>query len=214
MTNSLGLPDSWCSIWVQQRQSTHHQLHLFNRRKVSTTLLDYPVSLEWFPVYYTTSGLTHHIHFHPLNFNQHCHQCHLPLNKNGQDLQASPASRVSQISRLACIKSYQPALLRATWIFQKQLFNCLSMPKNKKAHCSTLTLTPDTRKKLCEWMSECWKKTNKLPPHIPQKNKIKIIEKKLKKILLRIKKTPPSKKKKFKTKVPPTSPPQKQITKI
>ena len=36
-----------------------------------------------------------HNHFHPLNFNQHHHQCHLPLIKNSQDLPASPASRVS-----------------------------------------------------------------------------------------------------------------------
>ena len=40
----------------------------------------------------TVSADPHHSHFHPLNFNQHCHQCHLPLIKNSQDLSASPAS--------------------------------------------------------------------------------------------------------------------------
>ena len=75
--------------------STHLQLQLHNRRKVNTTLMDYPVSLELFQVYYSTSTSTHHSHFHPLKFNQHHHQCHLPLIKNSEDLPASPASRDS-----------------------------------------------------------------------------------------------------------------------
>ena len=73
----------------------HLQLQLHNRRKLNTALLDYPVSLQLFQVYYSTSRLTHHSHFHPLNFNQHCHQCLVSLIMNSQDLPASPASRVS-----------------------------------------------------------------------------------------------------------------------
>ena len=46
-------------------------------------------------------------HFHPLNFNQHHHQCHLPLIKNSQDLPASPASRVSPNQQISPHKSYQ-----------------------------------------------------------------------------------------------------------
>ena len=59
--------------------STYLQLQLHNTRKISTTLLDYPVSLQRFPVCFSISRWTHHSHFHPLNFNQHRHQCHLPL---------------------------------------------------------------------------------------------------------------------------------------
>ena len=75
--------------------SKHLQLQLHNRRKVSTTLLDYPVSLELFPLCFSINRWTHHSHFHPLNFNQHHHQCHLPLIMKSQDLPASPASIVS-----------------------------------------------------------------------------------------------------------------------
>ena len=103
------------------------QLQLHNRRRVNTTLLDYPVSLGLFQVYYSTSRSTHHSHFHPLNFNQHCHQCHLSLIKNSQDLPASPARRVSPNQRISPLKDApKPALLRATIIVQKQLhvFNC------------------------------------------------------------------------------------------
>ena len=55
---------------------------------------------EW--VYCSTSRSTHHNHFHPLNFNQQRHQCHLPLIKSSQDLPASPAAKSAQMSRLAC----------------------------------------------------------------------------------------------------------------
>ena len=58
----------------RQMISTRLQLHLHHRRKVSTTLLDYPVSLELFPVCFSISRWTHHSHFHPLNFN--FNQCH------------------------------------------------------------------------------------------------------------------------------------------
>ena len=58
--------------------------------------LDYPVSLELFPVCFSISRSTHHSHFHPLNFNQHRLQCHLPLIMKSQDLPASPASSQSQ----------------------------------------------------------------------------------------------------------------------
>ena len=67
---------------VQQpsrHSSTCLQLQLHHRRKLNTTLLDYPVSLELFQVYYSTSSSTHQSHFQPLNFNQHRYQCHLPL---------------------------------------------------------------------------------------------------------------------------------------
>ena len=98
----LGLPD--------RLFSTHLQLHLHNRRKLSTTLLDYPVSLELFPVCYSISRSTHHSHFHPLNFKQHRYQCHLPLIMNSQDLPASRANRVrvSPNQRISPHKSYQP----------------------------------------------------------------------------------------------------------
>ena len=102
MTNSLGLPDRCFS--------THLQLHLHNRRKVSTTLLDFPVSLQRFPVCLHISRWTHHSHFHPFNFNQHRHQCHLPLIMNSQDLPASPASRVrvSPNQRISCTSHTKP----------------------------------------------------------------------------------------------------------
>ena len=47
--------------------------------------------------------------FHPLNFNQHRHQCHLPLIRNIQDLPASPASRVkvSPNQQISPHKSHQ-----------------------------------------------------------------------------------------------------------
>ena len=70
------------------------QLHLHNRRRASTTLLDYPVSSQLLPVCLHINRWTHHSHFHPLNFNQHHHQCHHPLIMDIQDLPASPASRV------------------------------------------------------------------------------------------------------------------------
>ena len=70
--------------------------------------LDYPVSLQRLPVCLRISRWIHHSHFHPLNFNQHCHQCHLPLIMNSQDLPASPASRVrvSSNQRISLHKSH------------------------------------------------------------------------------------------------------------
>ena len=56
----------------------------------------------------------HHNHnqFHPLNFNQHRHQCHLPLIMNIQDLPASPASTVivSPNQRISPHMSHQTRL--------------------------------------------------------------------------------------------------------
>ena len=74
-----------------------------------TTLLDYPVSSQLFPVCFSINRWTHHSHFHPLNFNQHRHTCHLPLIMNIQDLPASPASRVkvSPNQWISPHKSYQ-----------------------------------------------------------------------------------------------------------
>ena len=82
----------------------------------------------------------------PLNFIQHCHQCHLPLIKNSQDLPASPASKVGPNEQISLHKSHQPALLRPTQIFQKKLLSCCC-PKTKKAHHPTLTL-PQKHKKI------------------------------------------------------------------
>ena len=70
-------------------------VHLHNRRRVTTTLQDYPVSLRLVQVCYSISRKTYHNHFHSINFNQHHHQCHLPLIMNSQDLPASPASTVT-----------------------------------------------------------------------------------------------------------------------
>ena len=93
-----------------------------------------------FGVYCSTSRSTHN-HFHPLNFNQHRCQCHLPLIKNSQDLSASPASKVSPNEQISLHKSHQPALLRATRIFQKQLFSCCC-PKTKKHTVQHLHFPP------------------------------------------------------------------------
>ena len=101
--------------------------------------------LRWDPKCATLSEVsTHHNHFHPLNHNQHRHQCHLPLIKNSQDLPASPASRVSPNSRLACIKSHQPALLRATQSFKNNYSAASCSPKTQKAHRPTRTRPPST----------------------------------------------------------------------
>ena len=108
--SSVSAQPTSANVVVDDQQpgfSTHLQLHLHH----STTLLDYPVSLELFPVCFSISRWTHHSHFHPLNFNQHCHQCHLPLIMNSQDLPASPASRVSPNQRISLHKSHQ------TWPF-------------------------------------------------------------------------------------------------
>ena len=64
-----------------------------------------------FPVCLRISRWTHHSHFHPLNFNQQCHQCHLPLIMNSQDLPASPASIVSPNQWISPHKPHQ------TWPF-------------------------------------------------------------------------------------------------
>ena len=42
------------------------QLQLHNRRRVNTTLQDYPVSLQPFQGFYSISRSTHHSHFHTL----------------------------------------------------------------------------------------------------------------------------------------------------
>ena len=112
-SSSSAQPTSYVVVDDQQpgtsRQmiSTHLQLHLHNRRRVSTTLLDYPVSSQLFPVCSCINRWTHHSHFHPPNFEQHCHQCHLLLIMNIQDLPASPASRVSPNQRIIPHKSHQ-----------------------------------------------------------------------------------------------------------
>ena len=105
----------------EQSQLTRLLLDQDNMKTVNTTLLDYPASSVQSQVFSSISRSTHHNHFHPINFNQHHHQCHLPPIKKNQDSPASPASRVSPNSRLACIKSYQPTLLRATQSFQNNL---------------------------------------------------------------------------------------------
>ena len=86
------------SVAPSQQEETQHKLQ------------DYPVSLELFPVCYSISRSTHHSHFHPLNFKQHRHQCHLTLIMNSQDLPASPASRVRVIpsQQIGLHKSHQP----------------------------------------------------------------------------------------------------------
>ena len=113
-------------------------------RKVNTTL-DYPVSLELFQLYYSTSRSTHLSHFHPLNFNQHHHQCHLPLIKTSQDLPASPASRVNPNQQINPHKSHQTGPSKGHPNLPKTIIQLL-LPKNKKAHHPTLTLPPIHKK--------------------------------------------------------------------
>ena len=132
MTNSLGFPDSCFS--------THLQLHLYNRRKVSTTLLDYPVSLQRFPVCLRISRWTHHSHFHPLHFNQHRHQCHLPLIMNSQDL---PESESAQISGLARTSHNKPSPSQGHLNRPKTINMLHTVPKNIKS-------TPSNTYTLCE----------------------------------------------------------------
>ena len=105
-----------------------------NRKTGSLTLQDYQASSAPSQVFYSISRSTHYKDFHPFNFNQHCHLCHLPLIKKSQDLPASPASRVSPNSRSACIKSHQPALLRATQSSKNNYTTMCSSPKTKKKH--------------------------------------------------------------------------------
>ena len=122
-----------------QQPGTYRQL-IFNPPSVATSQQEKTqhntsglsnLSLELFPVYYSTSRLTHHNHFHPLNFNQYRHQCPRPLIMNSQDLPASPASRVSTNQQISLHKSHQLAILRVTHIFQKQLFSsCCPKTKN------------------------------------------------------------------------------------
>ena len=64
-------------------------------KTVSTTVQNYQVFSGVFHLYCSIIRMTHHNHAHPLNFNQHRHQCILPLSKNKQDFSASPANRVS-----------------------------------------------------------------------------------------------------------------------
>ena len=109
-----------------------------NLRTVSTTLLDYQAFSGVFHPYCSTNRLIHHNHFHPLNFNQHRHQCQLPLSKDKQDLSASPANRIGpnqQISLfLVLIRTAhtKKTLLKASRIFPKHLIAMLfSQNKNK-----------------------------------------------------------------------------------
>ena len=120
-------------------------LLLHNRRKVNTTLLDYPVSLELFQVYYSTSRSTHHSHFHPLNFNQHRHQFHLPLIKNSQDPPASLASRVSPNQRISTHKSHQTGPFKGHPNRPKTIIQLL-LPKNKKRTPSNTYTSPQYTK--------------------------------------------------------------------
>ena len=144
MTNILGLTDRWFS--------THLQLQLHNRRKVNTTLLDYPVSLELFQVYYSTSRSTHYSHFFPLNFNQHRHQCHLPFMKNSQDL---TASGVRQNQRIILHKLHQTKS-------SKNNYSALVAQKQNK-HSVQHLQSPQYTVNMCEWMSECSTNINKVP---------------------------------------------------
>ena len=193
MTNSLGLPDSWCSFWVWQSQLTRIPLDQDNRETVNTTLLDCRAFLVGSQMYYSTSRSTHHNHFHPLNFNHHHHQCHLPLIKNSQDLPAKLASRVSQNSRLACIKLHQPVLVRATQLFKNNYSATCCCPQTKKHTIQLLNVYMVHEKKLCEWVNkylthkkinfqDTHKEKNKNkyplhppppPPHPPQKKNLK-----------------------------------------
>ena len=141
MTNSLGLPDRCFS--------THLQLHLHNRR-VSTTLQDYPVSSQLFPVCSRINRWTHHSHFHPLNFNQHCHQCHLPLIRNSQDLSTSPASRVSPNQRISPQKLHQTGPFKGHPNRQKTINKLHVCAQKQKKHTVQHLHLPTVQKKLCE----------------------------------------------------------------
>ena len=127
----------------------HLPLHQDSRETVNTTLLDCQASLEGFQVYYSTSRSTHRNHLHPLNFNQHRHQCHLHSSRTVKTSQPVQPAESAQISRSACIKSHQQALIRATQSFQNNYTAACSSPKQNKAHCPTLTFLPNTYQKLC-----------------------------------------------------------------
>ena len=151
-----------------------------NKKKVNRTLLDCHAFLVGFQVYYSTSRSTHHNHFHPLNFNQQRHQCHLPRIMNSQDLPASLASRVSPNQQISLHKSHQTGPSKGRPNLPKTIIQLLFL-KNKKAHRPTLTLPPNTWTKLCEWISECLTPKNThtqnlpktLTPPPPQKKKKK-----------------------------------------
>ena len=128
--------------------STHLQLHLHNRRRVSTTLLDYPVSSQLFPVCFSISRSTHHGHFHPLNFNQHRHQCHLLLIMNSQGLPASTV-RVSPNQRISPTRRTKPGPFQGHSNLPKTINNCNVCPKTKKHTVQHLHI-PTLPKKLCE----------------------------------------------------------------
>ena len=99
---------------------------------------------EGFPVYCNTSRSTRHNYFHPLNFNQHHHQCHLPLIKNSQDLPASPPSKASPNEQISLHNLHQQALLRATRIFQNN-YSAVVAQKQKNTPSNTYTSTKNTK---------------------------------------------------------------------
>ena len=74
-----------------------------------------------------------------LNFNQHRHQCHLPLIMNSQDLPSSRASRVSPNQRISLHMSPKLALI-------KQLTSCMSMLKSRKSTPSNTYTSPQYKK--------------------------------------------------------------------
>ena len=95
-----------------------------------------------FHPYCSTSRSTHHNNFHPLNFNQHCHQYQFPLSKNKQDLSASPANRVSLSQQISLHKSLSGLLTPKrpfsgpNRIFQKQL-SAMLFSQNKNTPSKT-----------------------------------------------------------------------------
>ena len=105
-------------------------------------------SSQLFHMCYSIGRLTHHSHFHPLNFNQHHHQCNLPLIMNSQDLPASPASRVSPNQQNSPHKLHQPGPFKGHPNLPKTIIQLL-FPKNKnKAQSNTYT-SPKYSKKNC-----------------------------------------------------------------
>ena len=133
-----------CYVVVDDQQPGSSRQMIYNPPSVAPSQQeesqDYPVSLRLFQVFYSISRSTYHSHFHPLNFNQHRHQCHLPLIKNSQDLPASPASRVTaQISELARTSCTKPGPFKGHPNLLKTIVNLLfDSPKTKK-HTNTYT---------------------------------------------------------------------------
>ena len=112
-------------------------------KTVNITLQDYPGSFAPSQVFYSISRWRHHKQFHLSTSTSTVPSAIFHSSRTVKTSQPVQPAESAQIAD-------QPALSRTNWRFSgppnhpKTIISCMFFPKNKKAHCPTLTYPHST----------------------------------------------------------------------